>query len=159
MTNTSLSCIQRAKFYLSYASSWHLQWFQSRGIGHVLWQSYIKTYSWHSKATISNHQWRQILLGCCSALVYLQQKNVLHNDINSDNILIERISPLFAEVRAVLIDFNKVCLTCDARRYNLSKQEREYYAEHHPPLKFVTAQSFASDIYSIGRIIMSWPWE
>ena len=76
------------------------------------------------KVNISNNDWRQILLGCCSALVYLKEKDVLHNDIKSNNILIERMPPRFTEVRAVLIDFNNACLSCDARQYNLSKQER-----------------------------------
>ena len=110
------------------------------------------------KANISNNQWRQLLLGCCNALVYLKEKSVLHNDIKSDNILVERMPPRFIEVRAVLIDFNKACLSCDARRYNLSKQEKIYYAEHHPHIAPEVhsgdqVQSFASDVYSMGRII------
>lgn len=109
------------------------------------------------KVNISNNDWRQILLGCCSALVYLKEKDVLHNVIKSDNILIERMPPQFIEVRAVLIDFNKACLSCDARQYNLSKQEKSY-AKHHPHIapevrNGIKVQSFASDIFSIGRII------
>lgn len=107
---------------------------------------------------LSNSQWRQVLLGCISALVYLKQKNVLHNDIKSDNILIERLPRKFAEVRGVLIDFNKACLSSDARKYTLSDQDKQYYAKHHPHIapevrNGYTVQSFASDVYSMGRII------
>ena len=56
---------------------------------------------------LNRHHWRQVLLGCLSALVYLKSKCILHNDIKSDNILIEKLPPTFSEVRAVLIDFNK----------------------------------------------------
>ena len=65
--------------------------------------------------------------------------------------------PHFIEVCAVLIDFNKACLSCDAQRYNLSKQEK-IYAEHHPHIAPEVrsgdqVQSFASDVYSMGLII------
>ena len=38
--------------------------------------------------------WKEVLIGCVSALVYLQTKNILHNDIKSDNIIIERLEPV-----------------------------------------------------------------
>ena len=46
----------------------------------------------------------QVLLGSTSASVYLQAKGILHNDIKTDNILIERISG--SDVRSLL---NKAC--------------------------------------------------
>lgn len=82
------------------------------------------------KTDLKGHNWTQVLLGCSSALVYLKSRFILHNDIKSDNILIEKLPPQFIEVRAVLIDFNKPCLCCEARQYTLSSKERVYYAEH-----------------------------
>ncbi len=88
----------------------------------------------NSETDLNKHHWRQVLLGCSSALVYLKSKCILHNDIKSDNILIEKLPPQFSEVRAVLIDFNKACLCCEAQRYTLSSKEREYYAKHYPQI-------------------------
>ena len=105
------------------------------------------------KTDLNRHHWGQVLLGCSSALVHLKS-----NDIKSDNILIERLPPQFTEVCAVLIDFNKACLCCEARRYTLSSKERVYYAEHFPQIapevrNGCEIQSFSSDIYSLGRVI------
>lgn len=110
------------------------------------------------KSDLNRHHWRQVLLGCSSALVYLKGKFILHNDIKSDNILIEKLPPQFTDVRAVLIDFNKACLCCEAQRYTLSSKEREYYAKHYPQIapevrNGCETQSFSSDIYSLGRVI------
>ena len=64
------------------------------------------------KNDIGECQWKQVLLGCTSALMYLQTKKILHNDIKSDNILIEETTN---DVRAVLIDFNKACSVENSR--------------------------------------------
>ena len=71
---------------------------------------------------LDSKAWKQILLGCTSALVYIQSKHILHNDINTDNVLIESTS---SGVKAILIDFNKACLSCDAKLYKLSPEERK----------------------------------
>ena len=73
------------------------------------------------KTDLKRHNWTQVVLGCSSALVYLKSKSILHSDIKSDYILIEKLPPQFTDVRAVLIDFNKACLCCEARL-----QRREY---------------------------------
>ena len=95
------------------------------------------------------------MLGCCSALVHLKEKDVLQNDIKSD-ILIERMPPRFTEVRAVLISTKHVSVVMLDSTICLSK--KEYYAKHHPHIapevrNGIKVQSFESDIFSIGRII------
>lgn len=107
---------------------------------------------------LNRHHWRQVLLGCLSALVYLKSKCILHNDIKSDNILIGKLPSTFSEVRAVLIHFNKACLRSEAQRYTLSSKEREYYAKHYSQIapevrNGCETQSFSSDIYSLGHVI------
>lgn len=64
---------------------------------------------------ISECQWKQVLLGCTFALMYLQTKKILHNDIKSDNILIEETTN---DVQAVLTSIKHVqlktvdCIIC-----------------------------------------------
>ena len=106
---------------------------------------------------LSRRNWEQILFGCISALCYLQ-KNILHNDIKSDNILIEKMSPDFLIIRAVLVDFNKACHLNEALLYKLSTTEKIRYTRDHPQIapevrNGYQKQSFASDVYSMGRII------
>ena len=100
--------------------------------------------------------WKQVLLGSTSALVYLQAKGILHNDIKTDNILIERLSG--SDVRSVLIDFNKACHSDEGQVYKLSHKEKDKYAKHHPQVApevrcGIEKQSFASDMYSFGRVL------
>ena len=106
---------------------------------------------------LSCRNWEQILFGCISALCYLQKKNILHNDIKSDNILIEKMSPDFLIIRAVLVDFNKACHLNEALLYKLSTTEKIRYTRDHPQIapevrNGYQKQSFASDVYSMGRI-------
>ena len=107
------------------------------------------------KMLLDAKAWKQILVGCTSALVYLQSKHILHNDIKTDNVLIESTS---SGVRAILIDFNKACLSCEAKLYKLSLEEKRKYSKFHPQIapevrNGSQRQSFASDIYSFGRIM------
>ena len=67
--------------------------------------------------------WQQVLLGCTSALIYLRSKDILHNDIKCDNILIETTES--GSVRAILVDFNKACLSGEGRFYTLSPPEKK----------------------------------
>ena len=101
---------------------------------------------------VDEHQWKQVLPGCKSALVYLQTKKILHNDIKADNILIEET---INDVRAVLIDFNKVCSVDNSRFYHLSLEKQKYYSQHYPQVapevrRGVCRQSFVSDIFAFG---------
>ena len=106
-------------------------------------------------SNISVGEWKQIILGSLSALVYLNDRNVLHNDIKTDNILIERLP---SGIRSVLIDFNKACHSNEGQLYHLSAKEKEKYAIRHPQIApevrcGIMRQSFASDMYSFGRVL------
>ena len=105
---------------------------------------------------IHKNGWQQVLLGCTSALIYLRSKDILHNDIKSDNILIETAES--GAVRAVLVDFNKACLSGEGRFYTLSPSEKKKYIKNHPQVapevrEGYRCQTFASDLYAFGRIV------
>lgn len=38
---------------------------------------------------LTKANWKQLLLGCTSALTYLAKNEILHNDIKADNVLVE----------------------------------------------------------------------
>lgn len=107
------------------------------------------------ESKVDERHWKQVLPGCTSALMYLQTKNILHNDIKADNILIEGTTN---EVRAVLIDFNKACSVENSRLYHLSLKQQTFYSQHYPQIapevrRGVCRQSFASDIFAFGRVL------
>lgn len=108
--------------------------------------------------TLTSQNWKQIISGIVAALNYICLKNVIHNDIKSDNVLIEMLGSDYTDARAILIDFNKACFLDEAKRYKLSHENEKKYAKDHPQIapevrKGLTKQSFASDIYSVGRVI------
>ena len=56
---------------------------------------------------IAKIDWKIIILGMVSALKYLHDHDILHNDIKADNILIDDRSSSY---QCVVIDFSKVVL-------------------------------------------------
>lgn len=66
--------------------------------------------------------------------------------------------PDYRTIRGVVVDFNKACHVEEAQLYKLSTNEKIRYAECHPQVapevrNGTHKQSYASDMYSIGRII------
>ena len=79
----------------------------------------------------------------------------MHNDIKCDNVAIELAS---SGIKSILIDFGKACLVSDAKRYDLSNEDKLKYAKQHPQLApdlrdGRCKQSVYSDMYSFGRIL------
>lgn len=64
--------------------------------------------------------WKVIILSMISALKYLHDHDILHNDIKADNILLHDRSSSYQCV----IDFGKSCFAADGRSYSLSEKER-----------------------------------
>ena len=59
-----------------------------------------------------------------SALKYLHDHDILHNDIKADNLLIYDRSSSY---QCVVIDFGKSCFAADGRSYSLSETETSIF--------------------------------
>ena len=105
---------------------------------------------------LTKADWKQVLLGCASALAYLAKMKALHN-IKTDNILVEYLAPEYKQCRSI-VDFGKARYASEAKLYHLSQDQKEKYKLCHPQVApevrdGICKQSFASDIYSFGRIM------
>ena len=61
----------------------------------------------------STQQWKNLLCGVISAVKYLHEHQILHNDIKGDNIVIDNQD---SEVRSVLVDLGKACYVHEAKK-------------------------------------------
>lgn len=99
-------------------------------------------------------QYKIILLGLMSAIKYFHDKNIIH-DIKSDNVVAESTP---SGIKGVLIDLGKACDVSVAKKYKLSNEDKQNCAKNHPQIApdlrdGHCSQSFASDMYSFGRIL------
>ena len=100
--------------------------------------------------------WKKILYDLLSAAHHLHEKEILHNDIKTNNFLIENCS---SGERGVLIDLGKGCLVKDAKYYCITEESKrlehiKQYPHIAPDLiNGHCTQSTSSDVYSIGRCI------
>jgi len=98
--------------------------------------------------------WKKILYGVISAINYLFWKSILHNDIKSNNFVIERTG---CDVNAVLIDLGKGCFVQHSKMYNLftdaKKREHIKSYPHLAPdlINGHCKQSKQSDIYETSE--------
>ena len=109
----------------------------------------------HVGFDVSMIDWKIMVYDMVSALKYLHDHDILHNDIKSDNIVID---DRCAALHCVLIDFGKSCFAVDGKLYKLSPQERRRYSLEHPQVApdlrdSRCKQSKFSDVYSIGWVI------
>lgn len=164
--NQLASTFQPEAFLMSKLSHSNLPWLYgvSEHDGHKILvlsfhgvdgRSYTLHKALHSDCLSVTINWKVILLGLLSALKYIHKNRILHNDIKSDNIVIDNRSPV---PQSILIDFGKGCLVSDAKTYTLSLEERRRYAIDHPQVApdlrdGHCRQSEYSDVYSIGRVI------
>lgn len=90
------------------------------------------------------------------AVAYLHnEKNILHNDIKVNNILITS-SVTYQQI--VLVDFGKAIHMKNAKRYSLSEYERREYIRKFPHIapeiiEGETKQSVKGDMFAVGLVL------
>ena len=95
--------------------------------------------------------WKSILFGIINGLCYIHAKNILHNDIKEDNVVLHAN-------KAIIVDFGKACLAKDGKKYFLSNEEKKKYMDFHPHISpdlrdGRCIQSKSTDVYSFGRLL------
>ena len=102
-----------------------------------------------------SEKWLHIITQTADALCHLHSKDVLHNDVKTDNIVIYNNPSGF--MSPILIDFGKACLLSEAKVKSLSKEERSRYRMHHKHIAPVVVDAYTvkSDVYSFAIAICS----
>lgn len=106
------------------------------------------------KATsIKKKQWLEVIEKIGGALQYTHEKGYLHNDMKSNNVVLED------NYNPVIIDFGKSTVIGEkAKKKNLSQEEQLAYAEKYPHIapeiiNGSAVRSIASDVYSLAKLI------
>ena len=78
---------------------------------------------------LGSEHWLYVINQLVDDLCYLHQKEILHNDIKKDDIVVHSSRETFF---LVLIDFRKACLVKEGKTKALSSTEKSrYYKEHY----------------------------
>ena len=105
---------------------------------------------------ISCSSWLDIMCCCCSALAYIHETGILHNDIKTDNVLINLKEGHWIPT---IIDFGKESYISVKKKYPpLSEIQVQKYNDNYPhiaPELYIRGleKSVSSDIYSLGWML------
>lgn len=103
---------------------------------------------------IGRQNWKAVLADIVSAVSTVHKSGYLHNDIKSNNILLEKTDD--DQYKAVLIDFGKSRTISAPKKYNLDANQRDHYRKTFkhiaPELLKGHPQSFQSDTFSLGMV-------
>ncbi|XP_048579025.1 dual specificity protein kinase shkC-like, partial [Nematostella vectensis] len=116
-----------------------------------------KTYSTFLREennSLSKGVFLSVMYDMCFAISHMHQQHILHNDIKSNNFIIEKVG---SRIRPILIDFGKA--TRENRPRAMAKMtysERTLYRRKYPhiapEISVGKRQSIASDIFSFGYL-------
>lgn len=102
--------------------------------------------------------WLRILRGIIEALSHVHSKDILHNDLKSNNIVLEKRGK---DWNPVIIDFGKARFISNPKALmSLSASAQEQYRRSYPHIapeivRGESRQSVQSDVFSIGRIALA----
>ena len=102
----------------------------------------------------SASRWIQLVLNIAEGVHAIHSKQVTHNDLKPDNVLLDIKDGIHFPIIA---DFGKACFLRDGQKYNIPAGKHERYMKQHshiaPDLiKGMTPQSVSTDVYSLGYI-------
>ena len=112
----------------------------------------------HLKDKLDKPCWLDILKNIIKALDHVHEVSVLHNDLKSNNILLEKRQEKW---NPVIIDFGKAGFISKPKPLmSLSSSAQERYRKLYPHItteimQGTGQQSVASDIFSLGRIALA----
>eukprot|EP00112_Aurelia_sp_Birch-Aquarium-sp1_P023379 Seg6943.2 transcript_id=Seg6943.2/GoldUCD/mRNA.D3Y31 product="Casein kinase 1-like protein 13" protein_id=Seg6943.2/GoldUCD/D3Y31 len=107
------------------------------------------------ESQLSGQDWLKLSHAVAKAVSFIHGKNLLHNDIKEDNVLLKFAG---GEPIPILADFGKATHSSCPKQYFLGKDDRKRYNEKHRHLAHELRnvdgahQSHLSDVYSLGRI-------
>ena len=112
----------------------------------------------HLKDKLDKPCWLDILKNIIKAFDHVHDVSVLHNDLKSDNILLEKRQEKW---NPVIIDFGKARFISKPKQLmSLSSSAQERYRKLYPHIateivQGTGQQSVASDVFSLGRIALA----
>ena len=105
---------------------------------------------------LSQDEWTSFCRGLAEALYFLHSRNLLHNDIKSNNILIK--TGVNGTIYPKMIDMGKVTTRLAPHQYRLTQKQKIKYNKRYtylaPELRneYNTKTSTLTDIYSLGVV-------
>ena len=114
-----------------------------------------------SNLSLRMQDWVCMLMGICNGLGAIHSKGYLHNDLKSNNIVLNNCMPYSnytPHVWPIIIDFGKARPIDSPQKYKLSRVEQEQHLKAYPHLApdlvhGTNSQSILTDVYSLGHII------
>ena len=100
--------------------------------------------------------------GVAEGLLHVHGQGVLHNDLKADNVALSDCLPECKENPTkfwpTIIDFGKACPSDRGKKYSLPHHQKKVFKERYTQLApdlldGKVAQSFLSDVYSLGKLI------
>lgn len=110
------------------------------------------------KKKLEKSEWLDIIKGVCEGLNHVHRRQILHNDLKSNNVVVEKRNDMW---NPVIIDFGKARFISDPKpRMSLTASNQESYKRRYPHIapEIVAGsgrQSIQSDVFSLGRIVLS----
>ena len=112
----------------------------------------VKVSSMQKENKLTSANWHIICFSLVSATKYMHLKNLLHNDLKSNNVLLKLWNVWIPK----LADMGKFTLKSNPETYKLSNTQRDSYNKIYPYLAYAlrniygSMTSFSSDIFSLG---------